>query len=90
MSDDEIHSMLENCTVYVCSNCQHRNNDRLHDLTPSINQQLPLNFCNSSNQEDEMEHWSVSRHHTLNETIDLFNQYEKDSFCIVQYTVNLG
>ena len=34
MSDDEIHSLLENCTVYVCFNYQHINNERLHDLTP--------------------------------------------------------
>ena len=27
----------------------------MHDLTPSINQHLPLNFSNSGNQEDEME-----------------------------------
>jgi len=56
---DEIHSLLENCAVYVCSNCQHTNNDRLHDLTPSLNQQLPLSFSNSSNQEDIMELWSI-------------------------------
>jgi len=55
----------------------------LHDSTPSINQQLPLNVSNSSNQEDDMELWSVSKHHTLYETIDLFNQYENDSFSIV-------
>jgi len=61
MSDDEINSLLENCTVYICSNCQHTNNDRLRDLTSSINQQLPLNFSNSSNQEDEMELWSVDQ-----------------------------
>jgi len=47
MSDDEIHSLLENCTVYVISNCQLKNYDRLHDSTPSIKQQLPLNFSNS-------------------------------------------
>ena len=61
MSDDEINFLLENCTVYVCSNCQHTNNDRLHDLTPSINQHLPLHFSNSSNQEDEIELWSVDQ-----------------------------
>jgi len=55
----------------------------LHDSTPSINQQLPLNVSNSSNQEDDMELWSVSKHHTLYETIDLLNQYENDSFSIV-------
>ena len=65
MSDDELHSLLENCTVYVCSNCQHTNNDRLPDLTPSINQHLPLNFSNSSNQEDEMELWSVDQFRLL-------------------------
>jgi len=65
VSDDEIHSLLENCTVSVCSNCQRKNNDRLHDLTPSINQHLPLNFSNSSNQEDEMEFWSVDQFRLL-------------------------
>jgi len=44
MSDDKINFLLENCTVYVCSNCQHTNNDRLHDLTPSINKHFPLKF----------------------------------------------
>jgi len=87
MSDDEIHSLLENCTVYVCSNCQHINYYRLYDSTPSINQQLPLNFSNSNNQEDEMELWNVSKHHTLEETIGLFNQYEKDSFSIVHINI---
>ena len=34
-----------------------------------------------------MELWSVSKHHTLNESIDLFNQYEKDSFSVVHINI---
>jgi len=68
VSDDVIHSLLENCTVYDCSNCQYTNNDRLHDLTPSINHRLPLNFGNSSIQEDTMELWSVDQFRLFQET----------------------